>query len=61
LTITETTATSGAVLGVVLVLALQQLGALPLSQVWAAVLAFLVAIALGAIIFGTVGALLERS
>lgn len=60
MTITETTATSGGVLGVVVVVLLQQLGLLSLSQLLPAVVAFLVAIAVGAIALGLVGRAVER-
>jgi uncharacterized membrane protein len=53
--IAETTAGSGAVLGLVVVILLQQLGLLPLSQLLPAVILFLVAIAVGAVLFGAVG------
>jgi branched-subunit amino acid transport protein len=59
-TIVESTASSGAVLGVVVVLLLQQLGLLALSDLWTSVLSFVVAIALGAIIFGAAGSYVEH-
>jgi uncharacterized membrane protein len=53
--IAETTAGSGAVLGLVVVILLQQLGLLPLSQLLPAVILVLVAVAVGAVLFGAVG------
>jgi len=54
-TTAETTATSGGVLGLVVVILLQQLGVLPLSQLVPTVVAALIAVALGALLFGLVG------
>jgi hypothetical protein len=58
--VVEATATSGAVLGVVVVILLQQLGLLPLSQLLPAVITFLVAVAVGAILLGVVGWYVDR-
>ena len=55
MTIAETTATSGGILGLVVAILLQQLGVLPLSQLWPTMIAALVAVALGAILFGLLG------
>jgi hypothetical protein len=56
----EATASSGAVLGVVVVLLLQQLGFLALSDLWTTVLVLLTAIVVGAVIFGALGARADR-
>jgi ABC-type Fe3+-siderophore transport system permease subunit len=61
MTIVETTASSGAVLGIVFVLLLQQLGLIALSDLWTTLIAFLVGIVVGALIFGIVGELVERN
>lgn len=60
MSVVETTASSGAILGIVAVLLLQQLGVLPLSDFWTGLLAFVVAIAVGAGIFGAVGWSVDR-
>lgn len=58
--VTQTLATSGAILGGVLVLLLQQLGALPLSELWPSVLWFVLAIVLGGVLLGALGAHVDR-
>ena len=60
MTLVETTATSGAVLGVVAVLLLQQLGLLALSDLLTTVITFVVAVVVGALVFAIVGTLAER-
>jgi len=59
-TIVETTATSGAVLGIVTVLLLQQLGLLALPDLVTTLVAFLIAIVAGAVLFALVGSAVER-
>ena len=61
MTIVETTAGSGALLGAVVVLILQQLGLLALADPLWTIVTFLVAIVFGAIVFGAVGAAVERN
>jgi len=58
--VVEATASSGGVLGVVIVLLLQQLGALSLSDLLTAVIDLVVAIAVGAILLGVVGWYADR-
>jgi uncharacterized membrane protein len=53
--IAATLASSGAVLGLVVVILLQQLGLLSLSQLLPAVILVLVAMAVGAVLLGVVG------
>ena len=60
MSLATTTAASGVVLGLVGVLLAQQLGALPLSELGPTVLWCVVAMGLGGIVLGEVGALLER-
>ena len=60
MTIVETTATSGAVLGIVTVLLLQQLGLLALPDLVTTLVAFLIAIVAGAVLFALVGSAVER-
>lgn len=55
-----TLAGSGIVLGLVTVLLAQQLGVLPLSELWPTLLWFGLGIGLGGIVLGEVGALLDR-
>jgi len=60
MTTAETTAASGAVLGAVVVLLAQQLGALPLSEVWPGFLWLFLGALVGGLVFGTVGWLADR-
>jgi len=59
-TVAATLAASGAVLGGVVVLLAQQFGALPLSELWPTLIAFLLGIVLGGVVLGAVGSLLDR-
>ena len=61
MTIVETTASSGAVIGLAFVLLLQQLGLYALSHLWTTLLVVLVGIVIGALVFGIVGELVERN
>lgn len=61
MTIVETTASSGAVIGLAFVLLLQQLGLYALSDLWTTLLVVLVGIVIGALVFGIVGELVERN
>ncbi len=54
------TATSGAVLGAVAVLLLQQLGFLSLSQLLDAVVWIVVGVVVGAVVFGLIGRAADR-
>lgn len=60
MTIVETTATSGAVLGIVVVLLLQQLGVFAFTSLLETLVAFLIAVAAGAILFAAVGSAIDR-
>lgn len=58
--VTEAMATSGALIGVLVVLLVQQLGLVALEGLWGSLLTFLVALCVGALIFGTAGWLADR-
>jgi ABC-type Fe3+ transport system permease subunit len=60
-TIAEVTASSGVVLGIAVVLLFQQLGFLALSNLWIALIAFVVGMVVGALVFGIVGLLVEQN
>lgn len=60
MTIVETLATSGAVLGIVVVLLLQQLGLIALPDLLTTFIAFVAAIAVGALVFALVGQRVEN-
>ncbi len=60
MTIVEATAGSGAVVGLAFVLLLQQLGLYALSDLWTTLIFGLGGVAIGALIFGIVGELVER-
>ena len=61
MTIVETTASSGAVIGLAFVLLLQQLGLYALSDLWTTLVVVLVGVVIGALVFGIVGELVERN
>jgi len=60
MSVAETTAASGAVLGGVVVLLAQQLGLLALSELVPTVIWFVVGALVGGVVFGVVGWAVER-
>jgi len=60
LNIAETTATSGAVLGLVLVLLAQQLGLFALADLWSSLAILIVGLVVGGLVFGALGYLVDR-